>query len=421
MSTLREKLAALPAKPGVYLFKDRAGTVIYVGKAKSLRRRVASYFKPNPDLKTSILVSRLYDADFITTGSELDALILEEQLVKKYRPRYNIALKDDKAYPYLKLTVNEEWPRLLLVRRREKDGALYFGRFQGGMVRAVVRLVKKLFPIRWCVESPLRSREQPCLYYHIGACAGPCIGRITKEDYRTLIEGLALLLRGKMAGAIAKLQVEMARAAARRDYERAAALRDSIKLIEKMQAGKSTLGRTPTPRGIRELAELQQALNLKKLPMRIECFDISNLQGANMVASLVTFLGGAPLKSDYRRFKIRSVEGKPNDVQAIYEVVKRRYAGSLARKMDDPDLVMVDGGAAQAAFGQKALTEAGRSKLPLIGLAKREEEIYLPGHPKPLHLDRATPGLQLLQRIRDEAHRFAITFHREKRKKSFFA
>jgi excinuclease ABC subunit C len=421
MSTLREKLSALPAKPGVYLFKDRTGVIIYVGKAKSLRKRVASYFKPHADIKTTILVERLYDIDYIITASELDALILEDELVKKYQPRYNIALKDDKAYPYLKLTVNEEWPRLFLVRRKEKDGALYFGRFQGGMVRSVIRLVKKLFPIRWCRESPLKKREQPCLYYHIGACSGPCIGRISPDNYRVLLQGITLLLRGKWDGALAKLKEEMARASADQDFERAAYFRDSIEQVEKLKEGKANLGRTPTSRGTAEIAELRQALKLKKLPTRIECFDISNIQGSDMVASMVTFLGGAPLKSDYRRFKIKTVQGKPNDVKAIYEVVKRRYAGSLAKKMDDPDLVMVDGGAAQVAFGHKALIEAGRAALPLIGLAKREEEVYLPGAVKPLRLGRHAPALQLLQRVRDEAHRFAVTFHREKRKKSLFA
>ncbi|MFA5113292.1 MAG: excinuclease ABC subunit UvrC [Candidatus Margulisiibacteriota bacterium] len=421
MSTLREKLAALPLKPGVYLFKDRTGAIIYVGKAKSLRKRVASYFRPHPDIKTSLLVERLYDLDYLTTASELDALILEDELVKKYKPRYNIALKDDKAYPFLKLTVNEEWPRLLMVRRREDDGALYFGRFQGAMVRTVIRLVKKLFPIRWCGESPLKQRERPCLYYHIGACTGPCIGRIDKDNYRTLVEGIALLLKGKMAAAIAKLKREMARAAAEQDFERAGYFRDSIELLEKMAAGKTNLARTPSLRGGQDLIALQRALKLKQAPLRIECFDISNLQGKNTVASLVTFLGGVPLKSDYRRFKVNSVQGKPNDVQAIYEVVKRRYAGSLAKKMALPDLVMVDGGAAQVAFGRRALKEAGVPGLPLIGLAKKEEEIYLPEQVKTLKLARRDPALLLLQRVRDEAHRFAVTFHREKRKKTLFA
>jgi excinuclease ABC subunit C len=213
----------------------------------------------------------------------------------------------------------------------------------------------------------------------------------------------------------------MDRAAAEQDYERAAYFRDSVKLAEKMRAGKTNLGRTPSARGSEELSALQQVLRLKKPPLRIECFDVSNIQGANIVAALVTFLAGAPLKRDYRRFKVRTVRGKPNDVQAIYEVVKRRYGGSLSKTMERPDLIVVDGGAPQTAFGSKALKETGIKGVPLIGLAKREEEIYFPGAVKPLRLGRSAPALRLLQRVRDEAHRFAVTFHREKRKKSFFA
>lgn len=419
MSSLRDKLKTLPGQPGVYLFKDKNRVILYVGKAKSLRKRVSSYFKPNPDLKTSILLDRLYDIDYVVTGSELDALMLEDELIKKYKPRYNVALRDDKAYPFLKLTVNEEWPRLFLARRKEKDGALYFGRYQGGMVRGVLRLVKKLFPIRWCRESPLRMREQPCLYYRIGSCAGPCIHKISREDYLALVRGIIFLLEGKMDEAIEKLKKEMQKASQATDFERAGYFRDSIRLLQKMIEGRVNLQKTPSPRGLAEVTELQKALKLKKLPMRIECFDISNIQGSNIVGAMVAFLGGIPLKHDYRRFKIRSVEGKPNDLQAIYEVTKRRYAGSLAKKLELPDLVMVDGGMAQVNFGKKALVESGVER-PIIGLAKKEEKIYFPGKKEILKLGRESPALQLLQRVRDEAHRFAIAYHREKRKKSLF-
>jgi len=420
MSSLGEKLKSLPQKPGVYFFKDRNGAVIYVGKAKALRKRVASYFKPNPDIKTGILLGRLYDIDYTVTGSELDALILENELIKKYKPRYNVALRDDKSYPFLKLTVNEEWPRLFLARRKDKDGALYFGRYQGAMVRAVVRLIKKIFPIRWCKESPLKQREQPCLYYHIGSCAGPCIGGISKANYHSLVQGVILLLKGKMDAAIEKLKSEMEKASAEQDFERAGYFRDSIQQLHKMMEGKTDLAKTPSPRKAEEVRELQKDLKLRNLPSRIECFDISNIQGSNVVGSMVVFAEGLPLKSDYRRFKVRSVAGKPNDVKAIYEIVRRRYGGSLAAKMALPDLVMVDGGSAQVNFGRKALQEAGLSSLPVIGLAKREEEVYFPGKKEPLRLGRRSPSLQLLQRIRDEAHRFAVTFHRERRRKALF-
>jgi excinuclease ABC subunit C len=420
MSSLREKLKSLPNKPGVYLFKDKSGVILYVGKAKSLRKRVSSYFKKPADIKTGIILDRLYDIDFMVAGSELDALILEDELIKKYKPRYNISLRDDKAYPFLKLTVNEEWPRLFLTRRKEKDGALYFGRFQGGMVRAVIRLVKKLFPIRWCKESPLRMREQPCLYYRIGSCAGPCIRKISHSDYMVLVQGIILLLEGKMDEALEKLKKEMEKASERQDFEQAAYLRDRIKVLQKMIEGKE-LSKAPSPRLLSGVTELQKELKLDKLPMRIEAFDISNISGSNIVGAMVAFYGGLPLKSDYRRFKIRSFDKKPNDVAAIYEIVKRRYTGSLSKKMPIPDLVLVDGGLAQANSGGRGLKEAKLEGLPIIGLAKREEKIYLPKRNRPLSLAKASPALQLLQRIRDEAHRFAIAYHREKRARSLFA
>ncbi len=419
MSSLKEKLKALPNKPGVYLFKDKNGTILYVGKARSLRRRVASYFKKPAELKTSILLDRLYDIDYILTASELDALILEDELIKKYKPRYNISLRDDKAYPFLKLTVNEEWPRLFLARRKVKDGALYFGRYQGGMVREVLRLIKKLFPIRWCRESPLRAREQPCLYYRIGSCSGPCIRRVSREDYLALVNGIISLLEGKMGEALDKLKEEMDKSAEQKDFERAAYLRDRIRILEKMMEGRE-LAKAPSPRRLSEIAELKKALKLKRDPMRIEAFDISNISGSNIVGAMVAFYGGLPLKSEYRKFKIKSVEKKPNDAAAIYEVVRRRYAGTLSKKMPLPDLVMVDGGIAQVNSGAKALVEAGRRDMPIIGLAKREERIFRPRENRPLTLPRSSFALQLLQRIRDEAHRFAITYHRAKRRKDFY-
>jgi excinuclease ABC subunit C len=419
MPSLKEKLKALPGKPGVYLFKDKSGAILYVGKAKSLRKRVSSYFTKAPDVKTSILLAKLLDIDFIVTGSEMDALLLEDELIKKYKPRYNIALRDDKAYPLLKLTVNEQWPRLFLARRKEDDGALYFGRFQGGMVREVVRLVKRLFPIRWCKETPLKKRQQPCLYHRIGSCSGPCVGKISRRDYLALVKGVIALLTGKMDQAETQLRQEMAKAAEEQDFERAAYLRDRIKVLDKMLETKD-LRHAPAPRRLEELDELQKQLKLSAAPMRIEAFDISNIQGANIVGAMVVFHGGLPLKSDYRKFKIRTLEAKPNDVAAIYEVVKRRYAGSLAKKLPQPDLVLVDGGLAQVNSGARALAEAGYPRLPIIGLAKREELIFEPGRSRPISLAKRSAALQLLQRVRDEAHRFVITFHRSRRAKSLF-
>ncbi|MFA6430773.1 MAG: excinuclease ABC subunit UvrC [Candidatus Margulisiibacteriota bacterium] len=419
MISLEEKLKQLPNKPGVYFFKDRIGTVIYIGKAKSLRKRVSSYFKPNLDIKTSILISRIRDIDFILTASELDALTLENDLIKKYMPRYNILLRDDKNYPYLKLT-KEQWPRLLISRRKEKDGAIYFGRFQGAMVKEIIRLVKKLFPIRWCKESPLRKREQPCLFYRIGACSGPCAGNITPTEYKQYVKGIVLLIRGKLTPALKELNLEMKRASDKQDYEKAAYFRDRIKKLEKMIEGRESLINAPGIQSHENLEAIKTALKMEELPQRIECFDISNIQGSNIVASMVVFVGGTPLKAEYRKFNIYGLHGKPNDVMAIYEVIKRRYGGALSKELSYPDLVMVDGGAGQVSAAKKALEETGYKPKTLIGLAKKEETIYFSDERAPLLLPIQSLAIKLLQRIRNEAHRFAITFHRAKRLKGLF-
>ncbi len=416
MSSLKEKLKTLPNKPGVYLFKDKSDLVLYIGKAKALRKRVSSYFRKHDDIKTKILLERLYDIDYVVTGSEMDALVLEDQLIKKYKPRYNVAQRDDKTYPLLKLTISETWPRLIMVRKKTDDGALYFGKFRGGMVREVLKLIKRFFPIRWCRETPLKMREQPCLYYRIGSCSGPCIGKINQDEYKSLVKGIALLLEGKTADALTRLKEEMRRASKKQDYEKAAYLRDRIKAFEKMMEGKA-LHKNPSPRLLAEVKELQAALKLEKSPMRIEGFDISNISGTNPVGSMVTFYGGLPLKGEYRKFKIRSTGDRPDDVASIFEVVKRRYTGMLSRKLSLPDLIMVDGGKGQVESGLRALREAGLARIPIIGLAKKEEIIFRPGKNRPIALSKRSEALKLLQRIRDEAHRFAVTFHRQKRRK----
>ncbi|MFH1361464.1 MAG: excinuclease ABC subunit UvrC, partial [bacterium] len=346
MSSFREKLSGLPCQPGVYLFRGRSGEILYIGKAKSLKKRVSSYFTKPPDLKTSILLDKLRDIDYILAKSELDALLLENELIKKHKPRYNVALRDDKTYPFLKLSVQEEWPRLFLARKKTKDGARYFGRFQGGMVREVIRQVKKLFPIRWCKETPLKKRAQPCLYYRIGKCSGPCIGAIEHENYLALISGVQSLLAGNLGAALAKLEKEMQSAAGRHEFELAAILRDRIRLLGKMLKTKGPR-HLPELRNEAGLKELKEALALGSLPTRIEGFDISNIQGSNIVGSMVTFYGGVPLKSAYRKFKIRSVAGKPNDVAAIYEIIKRRFSGGLSQSLPAPDLILIDGGLGQ--------------------------------------------------------------------------
>ena len=416
---LKAKAQALPKLPGVYLFKDQRGVVIYVGKAKVLRQRVASYFKPLEDIKTKILIEKAADLDYVLTDSELKALLLENKLIKKYHPQYNVSLRDDKTYPYLKLTINEPWPRLLMVRKKLPDGAKYFGPFQGAMVREILRLAKKTFPLRWCKKTPLIKRQQPCLYYRLGSCSGPCIGKSNQAEYHRLVAGLILFLKGKTNQALTILNEAMAKAAKGRNYERAAYFRDKIKLLQKMftQESKSAkLFGQPTER----LYALQKELQLKALPLRIEAFDISNISGTNMVGSMVVFQAGLPLKTDYRRFKIASLKDKPNDVAAIFEVVIRRYTRTLAQKLPQPSLILVDGGKGQVNAAAQALAKAKLDFVPVIGLAKKEEIIFFPGPKTELILAKTSQALQLLQQIRDEAHRFAVNFHRHKRQASLF-
>jgi len=405
-----------PDLPGVYLFKDNLGKVIYVGKAGSLKNRISSYFqKPTDSPKTNALISEYKKIDFITTPTELEALLLERQLITKYKPRFNVMWKDDKQYPYLKLTLNEEWPRLIMVRKKEEDGAGYFGPFESRSVRETIRLIKKLFPIRWCRESPLKFRRQPCLQYHLKHCLGPCIGGITREEYQNYLNAIIKVLEGDLSSAIKYLNDEMIEAAKDQRFEQAARLRNRINNLSRIIEKKpGWMPKAKEKEGDTSIWELKISLNLVKIPRRIEAFDVSNIQGEALVASMVTFFDGEPKKSDYRKFKIRGFI-LPNDVGAINQAVFRRYAGSLKKKMDTPDLILIDGGIAHVRSAKKALIEA-KIKVPVIGLAKKLEEIYFPEKNIPIKLPLASPALRLLMRIRDEAHRFAITYHRASRR-----
>ncbi|MCD6128253.1 excinuclease ABC subunit UvrC [Candidatus Bipolaricaulota bacterium] len=544
---LKEKVAELPKAPGVYIFRGAQGEVLYVGKASSLRARVRSYFQAERNLpyKVRRLVREIADLEVIETASAAEALILEDALIKKHRPRFNVRLRDDKRYPYLKIT-KERFPRVQVVRRRGEDGARYFGPYTSSKsMRRVLKLAHKLFPIRTCnLDLDARRLDRPCLLYHIGRCSGPCAGLVSEEEYRRYVEGAALLFQGRVDEVIEALKEEMAQAAAEERFEHAAHLRDQVRALERIRErqvvalpepvdldaigiavegergygmvlivrGGRLIGRegfalklpaetspaealeefldqyytraTAFPQEVllpeeiedaeglslylsgrrggkvrvhvprrgerRELVEMAQrnaqlslkraaaeelpeeevleelaeALGLSVRPWRIEAFDISNLKGQEATGSMVVFVGGCPRRDAYRRFRVR-ISGKPNDYAMMYEVLSRRLSHGLAelsdpavakgRFSDLPDLILVDGGKGQLSVALRALEEHGLTGIEVAALAKREELVYVPGRAEPIRLPRDSPALKLLQRIRDEAHRFAIEYHRRLR------
>lgn len=551
---LEEKLNALPAKPGVYLMKDSGGTVIYVGKAVSLRNRVRQYFQSsrNHPPKVVAMVQRIADFEYMVTDSEVEALILECNLIKRYKPWYNVRLKDDKSYPYLKVTLGEAFPRVCLTRRVVKDGSKYFGPFtNSGAVRETLKLVKKLFPLRTCnVKIDLAEDDtgrsnmpRPCLNYHISRCPAPCTGNITRQAYMETIKEIIMFLEGRHEDLVKDLEAKMYEASENLDFERAARLRDQVKAIRAVteqqkivssawedkdvvalardetgscaqvffirqgklvghehfllvehggqddrealtafvkqyyafasyvpkeivlqreidemniiarwleeRRGSKVILTVPKrgdakklvdmvaknaqlvlermkvealatkDRTAKALEELAEHLGLDEAPRRIECYDISNIQGTLAVGSMVVFEDGKPKKSDYRRFKIKTVEG-PNDFAMIEEVIRRRFARALDDDPDSkfaelPDLVIIDGGKGQLGAARKAMRELGFDDITTCGLAKQFELIFMEGRDEPIVLPRGSGALFLVQRIRDEAHRFAITYHRKLR------
>jgi len=549
LAALRARLSAVEPAPGVYLMKDDQGRVLYVGKASSLRSRLRSYFgsQSGMDAKTRELVQHIADFEVIRTDTPTEALILENELIKRYRPRYNIMLRDDKTYPFIRIT-NEPFPRVIATRRVVQDGSRYFGPYpSAGAVHRTLDLLKRLFPYRACDIEITGTAARPCLYYHIGRCVGPCIGAVSQEEYRKVIENVVLFLEGRADDVLARLRADMEEAAERLEFERAARVRDELRAIQHVlqqqkivtgtdesfdvlavaqsvggdacvqvgfvRNGKllgsehylmtgarvddlpgailtsfvqqyyaqassvppelvlqypledpETLAEFLTQRrgepvrltvaseGLRRdlvqmiaksaqqnleqhrvrwlndeqrttlaLEELADALGLERLPRRIECFDVSQLQGTHVVASMVVFEHGKPKKSDYRKFQIKTVEGQ-DDFAAMREAVTRRYRRALAAEETEawqtlPDLVLIDGGKGQLNAACEALASLGLS-LPVAALAKEHEELYLPGRSLPIVLPRDSQALFLVQRIRDEAHRFAVTFHRTRRTRS---
>jgi excinuclease ABC subunit C len=548
---LFRKLQHLPDDPGVYLMKDAEGRIIYVGKARSLKNRVRSYFQESRSVspKVDTLVSQVADLEYIVTDSELEALILEGTLIKKHKPKFNVILKDDKNFPYLKLTLQEEFPRVIAVRKIKKDGALYFGPYiPSNALWKTLKLIHKIFPIRQCTYSiSFNCMERPCLDYQIGQCIGPCAAMCTKEEYDRLVQEVRLFLEGKKEDLVKSLQVKMEEKAANLEFEQAAKIRDQIKAIQKVMerqkvismgfenqdilayavqgdlvnvqmffirngvmVGRSDFNLTrsnesenaeilasflkqfyakevfipeeivlPEPIGEEEilsewlsrrkgkkvslivpqrgkkkrlvemafknaelalreemetgsgegpeiLERLQKSLGLRNLPVRIEAFDMSNIQGGYAVGSLVVWKDGKAARSEYKKFKVKYTPG-PDDFGMMREVIRRRYSRVLKEGLELPDLIVIDGGKGQLSAALGVLEELRIRHPDVIGLAKAKgvkysetdkEKIFLKPEGDPLILPRESRELQLLQRIRDEAHRFAVTYHRTVRKKA---
>ena len=548
----RPPASTIPDGPGVYLFKGSDGRVLYIGKAKSLRKRLANYFGSELLDRTRAMLSSAASVDWIVTDTEVDALMLEYTLVQKHQPRFNIKLRDDKSFPYLALTRDQEWPRVMVMRGRRRKGVQYFGPYAHAYaIRQTRDLLLRTFPIRSCTDTKFKSHAslgRPCLLYHIERCSGPCVGEVDRDEYAQYLDGLAAFLDGDRADLTAQLRREMHDAASRLEYEHAARLRDQLASVEKALQRQELVSATPetfdliaveedeleaavvvfnvtrgrltgrrtsvidkvedvahaelieivlrqtyggqTPprlvivpelpadpelwsvwlskrrgsnveirvprRGSKRhlletayanareefarhrmrrasdhnarakaLRSLQEHLGMEEAPLRIECYDISTIQGTDTVASMVVFEDGLPKKSEYRRFKIKTLSGQ-DDFAAMEEVLRRRFGAYLAdtrRPVEErgkfaysPSLVIIDGGAGQLGRAVKVLDEF-ELEIPVAGLAKRLEEVYLPGEEYPLMIPRGEEALYLLQSVRDEAHRFAITYHRTLRRR----
>jgi len=551
-SLITEQIRQLPNSPGVYLWRDAEGNIIYVGKAANLQHRVRSYFAAGQKLSPKLqqMVARVAELDFFITANEQEALILELNLIKRHHPRYNVRLKDDKTFPYLKISLNEDWPRIYFTRHLEENGGRYFGPFASARsVRQTLKALKRIFPFRSCSEPITGTDSRACLEYDLNLCLGPCIGAVSKTEYAEIIKQVILFLEGKQEIVVRKMEKQMKAAAQALDFEKAAILRDQIQAIHRVIEGQriaatvsgeqdviafaqdrdqacvqvffirggKLIGRESfalqgtryeespqimtsfvkqfysssayippllvlqhpvedmavlkdwlqgkrgasvsiqvprrgnkkklvdivaenahqaleqfkikklaTPKELEAaLAEIQRELNLPRLPSRMEGYDISNIQGVAAVGSMVVFDQGKPAPSYYRRFKIKTVAGA-DDYAMLQEVLKRRFK---RLKSEDspadswaiiPDLVLIDGGKGQLNAARSAMQETGADSVPVASLAKENEEIFVPQKPRPIVLLRSSAGLQLLQRLRDEAHRFALGYHQKIRKRESF-
>lgn len=418
-----------PQSPGVYLMKDSAGRVIYVGKATNLRSRAGSYFtnQARDDPRTGYWVSEICDADFIECESEVDALLVESRLIKDVQPKYNKEQKDDKSFPYLMISTREDFPRVEMTREPRSSGVKLYGPFAGaGALRGAIQVLQRIFKFRTCSLDIEENDERwkwfrPCLLANIDQCTAPCNLRISKEDYKRDIKRLQMFLDGKKSRLLKQLRDEMQAASKELNFEEAAKLRDEIKMLETLdQRGELDTHAQPEVFYIdpkKGLSGLKKVLKLAEQPRTIEGVDIAHLGGNQTVASLVSFIDGMPFKPGYRRYKIRDVKGV-DDFRSIHEVVARRFQRLYDENEKFPDVLLIDGGKGQLNAAMAAFAEREIPPPTVISIAKRDEEIFIPGESEPLRLSRHAFALRLLQYVRDEAHRFAQHYHHILRDKS---
>jgi len=400
----KEKVSKLPNSPGVYIMKGEDGGVLYVGKAISLRKRVGSYFRPKAshDERIGAMVRLVEDIDHIATSTEAEALIYENGLIKQLSPRYNVALKDGKSYPILKLTILEDFPRLIVTREKKNDGALYYGPYANAkLLRQAIIFLKQIFPLRSCV----RMGKKACLEFHINQCLGPCVGKIDKAGYQEIVKELKLFLEGRRRELLDAISLKMREAAAREDFEAASGFKDRLEALGTIKED-SVIYR---PSGGPE--ELGRVLGIGKTPETIEAFDVSNIMGEAAVGSMIYFYKGKPKKEEYRHFRIKTVSGV-DDYAMMREIVGRRYSRIIKEGKHLPDLILIDGGKGHLSAACDELERLGISKVPVVGIAKEFEKLYVKGRKDPILLPKESKALHLLQRIRDEAHRFAISYHK---------
>ena len=404
---LKSRIAGLPDRPGVYLFKDRGNHPIYIGKALSLRKRVMGHFRCYGEsfTKEGVMLAQVKRIDVIETPTEAEALLLESCLVKESLPTYNQDLGDDRKFPSLKIT-GEEYPRLLVVRTRKADGGKYFGPYTSAyLLHQAVKMLRQQFPLRICRTLP----KKVCLAYHLGQCGGPCEGFEARAHYRHTVKELESFLEGRRDALVRNLMRRMKEHSSKREYEKAQTILGEIQALSSVPAS------GPRARGEGTLGALQEALELPHLPVRMECFDISNIMGQEAVGSMVVFVNGEPARSDYRRFRIKTVKGI-DDYSMMREVIRRRY-GRATEETTLPDLVVIDGGKGHLGVVKAELDALGLTELPVVSIAKQHEHLFKPGREMPYVFPLSSPFLHLVRHLRDEAHRFAISYHRRLHKK----